>query len=74
MDDDLYNFPPPDGTEFRIGCTWRDSDLNYDCQPGSHLRGRLSAVLVYSRALEKKELQRLHAYYSGRWSAAGKGR
>ncbi|PNW73045.1 hypothetical protein CHLRE_14g616700v5 [Chlamydomonas reinhardtii] len=74
VDDDLYNFPPPDGTEFRIGCTWRDSDLNYDCQPGSHLRGRLSAVLVYSRALEKKELQRLHAYYSGRWSAAGKGR
>ncbi|KAG2447579.1 hypothetical protein HYH02_007502 [Chlamydomonas schloesseri] len=71
-------FPVPDGSEFRIGCTWRGSDLNDDCKPGSHLRGRLSAVLVYSRTLDKKELQQLHAHFSSRWSKAaaggGKGR
>ncbi|KAG2425851.1 hypothetical protein HXX76_013475 [Chlamydomonas incerta] len=73
---DEYSFPPPDGTEFRIGCTWRDSDVNVDCKPGSHLRGQLSAVLVYSRVLEENELKQLHAHFSGRWKApaSGKGR
>ncbi|KAG2449673.1 hypothetical protein HYH02_005202 [Chlamydomonas schloesseri] len=73
--DDPYNFPPPDGTEFYIGCTWRNSDLDYDCKPGSHLHGRLSAVLVYSRTLDEQELQQLHAHFSSRWSkGGGKGR
>ncbi|KAG2447148.1 hypothetical protein HYH02_007894 [Chlamydomonas schloesseri] len=66
-------FPLPDGTAFRVGCTWRASDLHNDCQPGSHLRGRLSAVLLYSRLLEQEELMRLHAHFSSRWAAAGGG-
>ncbi|KAG2448630.1 hypothetical protein HYH02_006518 [Chlamydomonas schloesseri] len=70
-----FNFPPPDGTELRVGCTWRDTDVNYDCKPGSHLRGWLSAVLVYGRTLSERELGQLHAHFSKRWAAAAaKGR
>ena len=55
----------------RINATDIRLPITYRCDPrNTGLRGRLVAVLVYSKALKEAQVARISTFYSPRWVPA----